>query len=246
MRSLLAAGVVFAWLSSLLLVSAARDVGEETKFQPAEGLSVSDIPSQPLSAQNGALVLDVQVSETGEVEDIEVRRDLAPLTKEAIRSVKTWKFQPAKVEGRFVASRITVAVNFNPLSDYSEDVPLSPLILHADETRVKSRFQPADVAFAAMPGYPGDAFNSGTVVLAVTVSEKGKTDGTKVLRDAPPFTAKALQAAADWKFVPATLNGKPIQSTAILAFVFRLPYHPIPPAQAGSVPARAGSARRRP
>lgn len=226
MRSLLAAGVVFAWLSSLLLVPAARDVGEETKFQPAEGLSVSDIPGQPLSAQNGALVLDVWVAETGEVADIEVRRDLAPLTKEAIRSVKTWKFQPAKFEGRFVASRITVAVNFNPLSNFAADVPLSPLIPHADETRVKSRFQPADVAFAAMPGYPVDAFNPGTVVLAVTVSEKGKTDGTKVLRDTAPFTAKALRAAADWRFVPATLDGKPIQSTAILAFVFRLPYPP--------------------
>jgi len=230
MRSLLAAGVVFAWLSGLVLLSAARDVGEETKFQPPEVLSVSDIPGQPLSAQNGALVLDVRVSETGEVADIEVRRDLAPLTKEVLRSVKTWKFQPAKVDGGFVASRITVAVNFNPLSNFSEDVPLSPLLPHADATRVKSRFQPAEVTFAAMPSCPLEAFNPGTVVLAVTVSKKGKVDGTKVLRDAPPFTSKALQAAADWKFVPATLNGKPIQSTAILAFVFRIPY-PVPPAR---------------
>ena len=222
MRRLLAQGMAFAWLSGLPLALAARDVAEQAKFQPAAALSVSAIPDQPLSAQNGALVLDVRVSATGEVADIQVRRDLAPLTGEAIRSVKTWKFEPAKLEGRRVRSRITVAVNFNPPSASSADVPLHPLMPQEDETRVKSSFQPAEVTFAKMPAFVYGAFRPGTVVVAVAVDEKGKVQSTKVLRDAPPFTAHAVQAAANWRFVPATRKGKPLQSTVILAFVFRI------------------------
>jgi TonB family protein len=212
----------FAWLSGLPVALAARDLSEQAKFQPAEAVSVSAIPEQPLSAQNGTLVLDVRVSATGEVADIEVRRDLAPLTKEAIRSVKTWKFEPAKLEGRCVASRITVAVNFNPPSASSADVPLPPLMPQQDETRVNSGFQPAEVTFAKMPAFVYGAFGPGTVVVAVTVNEKGEVQSTKVLRDASPFTPHAIQAAADWRFVPATLKGKPLQSTVVVAFVFRI------------------------
>ena len=222
MRRLLAQRMAFVWLSCLPVALAARGVAEEAKFQPAAAVSVSAIPDQNLSARNGALVLDVGVSATGEVADIEVRRDLSPLTEEAIRSVKTWKFEPAKLEGRCIASRITVAVNFNPPPHSSADVPLPPLMPQGDETRVKSSFQPAEVTFAKMPASAFDAAGPGTVVVAVTVNEKGEVQSTKVLRDAPPFTVHAIQAAAHWRFVPATLKGKPFQSTVILAFVFRL------------------------
>jgi TonB family protein len=214
--------MAFVWLSGLPVALAARDVAEQAEFQPAAAVSVSAIPEQNLSAQHGALVLDVRVSATGEVADIEVRRDLPPLTKEAIRSVKTWKFEPAKLEGRCVASRITVAVNFNPPSASSADVPLHPLMPQEDESRVNSSFQPAEVTFAKMPAFVYGALNPGTVVVAVTVNEKGKVQSTKVLRDAPPFTAHAVEAAASWRFVPATLEGKPLQSTVIITFVFRI------------------------
>jgi TonB family protein len=214
--------MAFVWLSGLPVALAARDVAEQAKFHPAAAVSVSAIPEQPLSAQNGTLVLDVRVSATGEVADIAVRRDLAPLTEEAIRAVKTWKFEPAKLEGRRVASRITVAVNFNPPSASSADVPLPPLLPQEDETRVNSSFQPAEVTFAKMPAFVYGALNPGTVVVAVTVNEEGKVQSTKVLRDAPPFTAHAVQAAASWRFVPATLKGKPLPSTVVIAFVFRI------------------------
>jgi len=228
MRRLFAAGMAFAWLSGLALTLGARDVAQEAQFQPVKALSVTDVPSQPLSFANGAVVLDVLVAETGEVKNIEVRRDLPPLTEVAVASVRAWKFKPAKIKGKYVLSRITVAVNFNPPSLLAANVPLSPLIPQDDEARIKSSFQPPEVTFAAMPGYPFDAAGPGTVVVAVTVDEAGKVQSTKVLRDAPPFTAKALRAAVDWRFNPATLNGRPLKCTAILVFVFSQPYVPLP------------------
>ena len=222
MRRYLAQGMAFAWLSCLPVALAARAVAEQAEFQPPAAVSVSAIPEQPLSAQNGALVLDVRVSATGEVADIEIRRDLPPLTEGAVGAVKTWKFEPAKLDGNCVASRITVAVNFNPTSTSSADVPLHPLVPREDESRVSSSFQPAEVTFAKMPAFVYGAFSPGTVVVAVTVNENGKVESTKVLRDAAPFTGHALEAAADWRFLPATFKGKPLESTVVIAFVFRV------------------------
>jgi outer membrane biosynthesis protein TonB len=73
---------------------------------------------------------------------------------------------------------------------------------------------------ATFPKYPVDAIWPGTVVIEATIDEAGKVQSTKVLRDLPPFTAKAIRGVADWRFMPATLNGRPLKSKAILAFVF--------------------------
>jgi TonB family protein len=61
------------------------------------------------------------------------------------------------------------------------------------------------------------------VVLEATVNKAGKVGSRKVLRDVPPFTATAIQAVGDWRFIPATLDGRPLDSEVVLAFSFRLP-----------------------
>jgi TonB family protein len=62
-----------------------------------------------------------------------------------------------------------------------------------------------------------------TVALEATISKAGKVGSTKVLRDVPPFTATAIEAVGDWRFIPATWEGRPLDSKVVLAFSFRLP-----------------------
>jgi outer membrane biosynthesis protein TonB len=163
------------------------------------------------------------ISEEGEVRNVQVRRDIASVTEEAVRSVKIWKFAPAKFNRKAVTSRMTVAVTFNPAPPLAANVPLPPLIHQDDEARIQSRFQPPQVTRATFPTYPADALNPGTVILQVSINEAGKGRSTKVLRDAPPFTAMANQAIEDWRFMPATLNGRPVESKLVLVFCFRPP-----------------------
>jgi outer membrane biosynthesis protein TonB len=167
------------------------------------------------------------ISEEGEVRNVQVRRDLASVTEEAVRSVKTWKFVPAKFNGKAVTSRMTVAVTFNP-SPYSspplaEGVPLPPLIHQDDEARIQSRFQPPQVTRATFPTCPLDALNPGTVILQASINEAGKAQSAKALRDAPPFTTAAIKAIEDWRFMPATLDGRPVESKIVFVFCFRQP-----------------------
>jgi TonB family protein len=224
MERLFAAALAFAWLSAQPLAPCARKVTEESHFQPPEAVSVSDVTIPFRSVAQGTVVLDVRISEEGEVRDVQVRRDIASVTEEAVRSVRTWKFEPAKLKGRAVTSRMTVAVTFNPAPPFAANIPLPPLIHQDDEARVQSSFQPAEVTRATFPTCPDYALNFGTVILEASINEAGKAQSTKALRDAPPFTAKAIQAIEDWRFIPATLNGKPVESKVVLVFCFRRPF----------------------
>ena len=114
MGGLFAAAIAFAWLSTQPLAPCAGRVAEESHFQPAEAVSVSDVRIPVRSIASGTVVLDVTVSKEGEVSNVQVRRDIPSETEEAARSVRTWKFEPAKLNGKPVTSRMVVAVTFNP------------------------------------------------------------------------------------------------------------------------------------
>jgi TonB family protein len=200
----------------------------QSRFQPPQ-VTRATFPTYPvLSMANGTVVLDVMISEEGEVRNVQVRRDIASITEEAVRSVSTWKLEPAKFNGKAGTSRMTVAVTFNPVPPFAANVPLPPLIHQDDEARIQSRFQPPQVTRATFPTYPTNALNPGTVILQVSIDEAGKAQSTKVLRDAPPFTTTSIQAIEDWRFMPATLDGKPVESKVVLVFCFRLPFSSLP------------------
>jgi TonB family protein len=218
-----AAVIALAWLSAQPLAPRAGKASDKSLFRLPEAVSVSDVEIPTLSIANGTVVLDVRISEQGEVEDIQVRRDIASETEEAVRSVKTWKFEPAKSNGKAATSRMTVAVTFNPPSPLGAEVPLPALREQDDEDRIKAVFQPPEVARATFPISPYTAFAPGTAIFEVSINEAGKATSSKVLRDAPPFTTPALQAIEHWEFLPATLSGKPVKAKVVLVFCFRLP-----------------------
>ena len=224
MRRLFAVGMAFVWLSAQPLAQHARDASEEAHFQPVEAVSVSDVTPPFSSTACGTVVMDVRVSQKGEVTDIEVRRTIQSLTESAVRSVRAWTFAPAMLNGRPVILRITVAITFNPASEQGATPSLPPIIHQDDQSRIQSSFQPAEVTFATLPRYPPEAASiTPTVALEATVNKAGKAKSTKVLRDVPPFTAMAIQAVGDWRFIPATLDGRPLESEVVLAFSFRQP-----------------------
>jgi TonB family protein len=223
MGRLLTAAIAFAWLSAQPLAPCAAEAIEESHFQPPEAVSVSDVTNPFRSIANGTVVLDVMISEEGDVKNVQVRRELASVTEEAVRSVRTWKFEPARSNGKAVTSRMTVAVTFNPPTVLTANVPLPPLIHQGDEARIQSSFQPPQVTRATFPMCPQNALNPGTVILQTSINEAGKAQRTQVLRAAPPFTTLAIQAIEDWRFAPATLNGRPVESKVVLVFCFRQP-----------------------
>ena len=221
MKRLLLALIVLG--SAQALTAQTEASKEKPPFQPPETLSVTDITVPFLSVANGTVVLDALISDTGEIQGVEVRRGIASLTEPATNAVEEWKFSAATLAGKALASRLPVAVTFRPPLLLADQVPL-PALKPQTEAAIQAEFQPAEVTRAAFPKYPTNSFAAGAVVLEVTLNRKGEVEeDVKVLRDLPPLTEEAMAVVGNFRFMAATFNGNPVPSKVVLAFVFRPP-----------------------
>jgi outer membrane biosynthesis protein TonB len=207
--------VVMVVASTPTLMAQTESQSNNSPFHPAETVSVTDI-TVPV-AGNGTVVLNVVISDKGEAQKVEVRRDIDVLTPLAVQAVRDWKFSPATLNGKAVISRMPVAVTFRPPGS-AAPVPLPTLIPQSDAA-IQADFQPAEVTRAGFPRYPATTVVAGAVVLEVTVTEKGEAEEIKVLRDLPPLTDEAKDVVGNFRFMAATFNGRPIHSKIVLAFV---------------------------
>ncbi|MGD0222745.1 MAG: energy transducer TonB [Terriglobia bacterium] len=208
--------LVIAVLANTLALAAQTEAeSDKSPFHPAETASVTDI-TVPV-AGNGTVVLDALITDKGEVQKVELRRDIASLTPLVVQAVQDWKFSPATLDGKAVASRMPVAVTFRPPGS-AAPVPL-PALTPQSDAAIQAEFQPAEVTRAVFPRYPDTTVVAGAVVLEVTLSEKGEAENVKVLRDLPPLTDEAKAVVGSFRFMAATFNGKPVGSKIVLAFV---------------------------
>jgi TonB family protein len=90
------------------------------------------------------------------------------------------------------------------------------------------------------PEYPGSALAhrvGGWVVLDVNVSDQGTVEQVRLIQGNGLFRDAAIQAIHLWKFVPARMSGKPVNSWNRVRFTFR------PPATAKDPPTTAKESR---
>src|SRR5580704_8574438 len=84
--------------------------GSPPAFHSAALVSVSGVKIPFNSVATGMVELRVAIGKEGSVKDVEVVRELASVTEQSIQAVKTWKFDPATLNGKPVVSRLTVSV----------------------------------------------------------------------------------------------------------------------------------------
>jgi len=81
-------------------------------YDPPQVISAVDATYPINSVAFGTVVLEVELSATGKIDRVDVVRDIPPLTESAEQAVKQWKFKPARLDGREVASSLPVAFTF--------------------------------------------------------------------------------------------------------------------------------------
>ena len=77
-----------------------NEQSKETRYIAAEVVSGVEAPYPPNSVAAGTVVFEVTVGASGTIEEIRRIRDVPSLTEAAERSLKQWKFRPAKLNGR--------------------------------------------------------------------------------------------------------------------------------------------------
>jgi hypothetical protein len=90
-----------------------------------------------------------------------------------------------------------------------------------DQNAARNIYKPAAVISAADVQFPFETPADGVVVFDVSLDAAGAIRKISVLQDVPPFTPTAKQSLRNWKFAPASQNGKPEDSEVPVAFVFR-------------------------
>lgn len=83
------------------------------RFEPVKIISTAEAVYPATAMNPGTVVLNVTVSATGEIEKVDVVQAKPPFTEEALRTVRKWRFAPAKVNGEPVRSTVAVAFSFS-------------------------------------------------------------------------------------------------------------------------------------
>jgi len=81
-------------------------------------------------------------------------------------------------------------------------------------------FEPAEIVSGTDIAYPTKSIAVGTVVLEVTVDEKGLVDDVYAVRQIETLTEIAVNCAKGWQFKPALRDGKPTRSRITVAVLF--------------------------
>jgi Gram-negative bacterial TonB protein C-terminal len=219
---ILAALLALAVLLAGLAVIPTKSVfAIDLDFVPPDILTAGEIPYPPDSIASGTLPLSINLDEAGQIQNVQVLRDIPSLTDPAVTAVKSWRFVPGKLDGKPVASTLNVSVVFNPGNLQTHNLDLGPLQPTPPPT--PPGYLLPELAAASYANYPMNSVATGTVVLDLTVGKSGEVKKLIPIRPVPSLTSAAISAVQKWTINAATFHGKAIASKIVIAFVFRLP-----------------------
>ncbi|HEY7871115.1 MAG TPA: TonB family protein [Rudaea sp.] len=220
----------------------------DTGSAPTENASYRSItrieyPQSAIDSNGqGVVYIGVHIGADGKVADAKVnsvmpmvRTDLADA---ALAAVKTWTFEPRKVDGKAVASDTIVSIAFS--LDPKKPLTVQPGVLDAirvsppaaDFASSEDKSVTENVEFRLMhsPKYPAVAIKAheqGKIVLKVHVDARGLPLEANVFKAEPEnvaatFGNPSIAAVMQWQFNPARKHGKAIDGWVLVPFTFSL------------------------
>ena len=118
----------------------------------------------------------------------------------------------------------------SPVAPAPENPPApapSPRIVAGLTLKPSDRFNPCYLSYRVEPAYPPEAQKQqieGVVKIQQVVGTDGRVRSVKLLSGPPLLVTAALEAARYWRYLPALLNGQPVETEQDVEINFRLPY----------------------
>src|SRR5215470_13383748 len=113
--------------AGLAIVGARSSGAKERRFIPPDVTSAGDIP-YPIDTQvYGMVTLTVNLNASGHILNIQVLRDIPPLTDAVMTAVNEWMFRPGTLDSVAVAASLNVSVVFNPGNVAGQKLPVPVL-----------------------------------------------------------------------------------------------------------------------
>jgi len=163
----------------------------------------------------GAVVLHAIISKTGTVENLHVISGSAMLVNSAIDAVQQWTYKPYLLNGQPVEVETSITVNYT-LADSTTVVGQSPAAddASAGVEQIGGDVKGPVIIYEPEPEYTAEAKKakfSGFVTVSIIVDKNGIPQNVHVTRGVGlGLDEKAVEAVKQYKFKPATENGKPV------------------------------------
>jgi TonB family protein len=181
----------------------------------------------------GEVVVKVVVSETGDVETVEVVSGDPTLAQAATEAAKEWKFKPFIRNGK--AAKVSTKLSFNfVFRDQIPDEPSPGSDAPRQEgspsaglttVRVSEKVAQQMVLKRVEPRYPEIAKSAriqGAVVMFVVIGKEGTVKVLRLISGHPLLSPAALSAVKGWRFRPYVLNGEPVEVQTTITVHFTL------------------------
>jgi len=204
----------------------------------------------------GTVILNVEISKSGDVVKTSLFSGHPMLAPAAIRAVGQWKYKPYLLNGEPVDVKTSVKVNFalsaKPTAQgIAGDAPGSPLdgtipglTSSAPLDSNGPSLQPTQLAAARLikkvnPEYPPEARKQrveGEVVLRLILDKNGDVTGVETISGHPLLIPAATAAVKQWKYAPYMFDGQPVGIRTIVRVNFSLTDDLPPGGEAGAIP----------
>jgi TonB family protein len=198
---------------------------ERSSHESSAKLTASDTPTlevrervpaaypQQARGENlqGVVLVKLRVSETGDVEAVELASGPTVFVPAAVKAAKQWKFKPFLRNGQPVKVSTTIPFEFKlkgQVPDWGTRTP-SANILKVSEQEVI----PGKLIQSIKPEFPTKArllHVGGTVLLDAIIGKDGTIRFLHVIQGHPLFAKAAMDAVKTWRFTPYTRAGEPI------------------------------------
>jgi len=201
----------------------------------------------PLARQariQGAVVMQVVISKSGDVENLQLVSGHPMLAPAAIEAVKQWKYSGYILNGVPVEVETTVRVNFalaekpaaeGVVGDVPGGIPSDdsntataspdPQLGKPLRVRISSGVAQGLLISKVDPEYPPDAKEQhvqGIVILKVNIDKEGNLYRAELISGHPLLAPAAIDAVKQWKYKPFLLNGTPLEVETRLQVNFTL------------------------
>jgi TonB family protein len=227
--------------------SSSSGVLDSTKIEVVKG----ERAIYPLAAAEkklqGQVWVRLHISETGDVEVVDVLSGDPILAAAAVSAIKKWKFKPYIKNGHPVKVLYKMPMDFalrenvkdtpmpgenssvasgdkNP-ADASSQPPNANNLAGTKQVRISQGVSTGLLLHKVQPIYPYEAMRNhvqGTVLLRAVIDKNGRISSLQPISGPKELTAAAIGAVEQWRYRPYLLEGEPVEVETQITVNFQL------------------------
>ncbi|MGP0017272.1 MAG: energy transducer TonB [Candidatus Sulfotelmatobacter sp.] len=176
-------------------------------------------PPQALERKiQGKVTAKFLVSESGDVEYVEVPKDQPLLDLAAQDAIVKWKFKPVVQDGKPAATISSASFNFVLGSDSqgAKDVAqtIGPASVFPERVQIPKAVAKSAIVHRVPAVYPQGAMAmrvQGSVVLQARIDKDGKIADLQPVSGPKQLVQAAMDAVKQWRYKPYSLLGQPVE-----------------------------------